>query len=412
VMQATTTDAQLQFQDGSRTWHDMEDLTALLRKTISHKIRRGDTFKLSDGEVKVVESTMTDVQLEFADGSKKWCDVQDWKRVLETTVQAAVGDLKSGDKVRVPDRGTATVLQATTTDVQVQLEDGSKKWYDIEDLTTMMCDKISSYVFKPGDALHVPGKGKAVVIESTTTDAQLKFGDGSSMWSDVEDLTKLLQQSISHELRSGDTVQFPGRGEATVLDALTTDLQLEFADGSKAWYDVEDLKELLDQKMGDAMSGLKRGDTVQVPTKGTAKVLDMTTTDVKLRFENGNEKWYDIEDLSTMMSKYVVAYKFSRGDIVNVPGKGKSTVMESTTTDVQLEFDGSKVWYDVEDLIKLAYDSISHDMRPGDTVTLPGNEEVRVTSNTTTDVQVMFRDGSQKSYDIEDFQELLKKKAA
>jgi len=154
----------------------------------------------------------------------------------------SAGELKVGDSVRVPDRGTASVVEMTTTDVQLRFGDGSKKWYDVEDVATMMSEKISSFGFKIGDKLEVPGKGKAVVVEATTTDVQLKCEDGGTSWHDVEDLTKLLQKSISHQLRRGDIVQVPGKGEAKVLEVLTADMQVEFADGSRVWYGVEDFE--------------------------------------------------------------------------------------------------------------------------------------------------------------------------
>mmetsp|Transcript_22567 Transcript_22567/g.40879 ORF Transcript_22567/g.40879 Transcript_22567/m.40879 type:complete len:335 (+) Transcript_22567:63-1067(+) len=317
-------------------------------------------------------------------------------------------EVKVGDSVQVPGKGEGKIIEMSTTDVQLKFKDGNKNWYDMEEVCLMKAHAEKTHKFHVGDAVHVPGKGKVCVIESTTTDVQVKYEDGTSVWHDIDDLTKLLHQSVNHELRKGDTIILPGDGEVKVVDTTTTDLMLQLSDGSMKSYDVEDFKALLDKALEAAVGGLKVGSSLKVPGKGGAKVVEMNTTDIQLQFEDGSKKWYDAEDLQKMLSLFL-----KKGDTVEIPGKGMATVTEATTTDVQLKFgDDSSEWYDLEDLFEMLSTSISHDVRQGDSVKFPDGEEATIVEKTTTDVQVQYRDGSKKTYDVEDFDKLLTPKAA
>jgi hypothetical protein len=83
------------------------------------------------------------------------------------------------------------------------------------------------------------------------------------------------------------------------------------------------------------------GDTVTVSGK-EAKVLETTTTDVKLKFVfSGEEKWVDAEEVMVIKGKLPLAEVKSGVQVTTVEGvKGK--VLRRTTTDIYLQTDGGK----------------------------------------------------------------------
>jgi len=97
---------------------------------------------------------------------------------------SAVVELVAGEKAKLKKQGTmGTVLQTTTTDVQVKMEDGTVAWHEIEDLAQVTPD------LKVGAQAKLKKHGKICTVEQlTTTDVQVKLEDGTTEWHEIEDL--------------------------------------------------------------------------------------------------------------------------------------------------------------------------------------------------------------------------------
>lgn len=93
----------------------------------------------STGEVaKVLKRTTTDLQLEMPDRSTKWVDIDDVRMAHEQPTELA--ELAVGDTAMLAsgERGEVTAL--TTADVKLLLADGSSKWCCLEDLTKVAAE--------------------------------------------------------------------------------------------------------------------------------------------------------------------------------------------------------------------------------------------------------------------------------
>lgn len=93
----------------------------------------------STGEVaKVLKRTTTDLQLEMPDRSTKWVEIDDVRMAHEQPTEMA--ELAVGDTAMLAsgERGEVTAL--TTTDVKLLLADGSSKWCCLEDLTKVAAE--------------------------------------------------------------------------------------------------------------------------------------------------------------------------------------------------------------------------------------------------------------------------------
>jgi len=97
---------------------------------------------------------------------------------------SAVVELVAGEKAKLKKQGTmGTVLQTTTTDVQVKMEDGTVAWHEIEDLAQVTPD------LKVGALVKLKKHGTiCTVMTLTTTDVQVKLDDGTTEWHEIEDL--------------------------------------------------------------------------------------------------------------------------------------------------------------------------------------------------------------------------------
>ncbi|CAE7516801.1 unnamed protein product [Symbiodinium natans] len=106
-------------------------------------------------------------------------------------------DVKKGMAVTNLRRGqSGQVMQHTTTDVLVKYDDGKTEWTDIEDLKKMAEEKKA----EEADVIDV-SKGMAVtnlrrgqsghVLQHTTTDVLVKYDDGKTEWTEIEDLKKM-----------------------------------------------------------------------------------------------------------------------------------------------------------------------------------------------------------------------------
>merc|ERR1712224_518675 len=97
---------------------------------------------------------------------------------------SGVVELVVGEKAKLKKQGTmGKVLQTTTTDVQVRMEDGTVAWHEVEDLAQVTPE------LKVGAQIKLKKQGTmGTVLTLTTTDVQVELEDGTTAWHDIEDL--------------------------------------------------------------------------------------------------------------------------------------------------------------------------------------------------------------------------------
>lgn len=85
--------------------------------------------------------------------------------------------------VAVLPMGTAlgTVVQRTTTDVHVRMDDGSETWHAVEDVARLVPQ--ANGVKKGDEVVQLADGARGTVQESTTT-----MADGTEQWHGLEDL--------------------------------------------------------------------------------------------------------------------------------------------------------------------------------------------------------------------------------
>merc|ERR1719453_261313 len=137
---------------------------------------------------------------------------------------------------------------------------------------------------------------KGIVKERTTTDVLVKFEDGTEKWFNVEDLSACGVLAAARELARGEEVIcFKDGVTGTVKDFTTTDVLLVMEDGSEVWFPIEDLRQVL-----PTAHNLLEGDVAVLVRNGRKGIIICrTTADVKIRWEDGTEEWVDVEDVAT-----------------------------------------------------------------------------------------------------------------
>merc|ERR1712100_655527 len=105
------------------------------------------------------------------------------------------------------------------------------------------------------------------------------------------------------------------------------------------------------------------GDEVSVPLSSQeGTVTQRTTTDVQVRLPDGNEVWFEIEDVA---GGPVIIHEVSQGGTVQVRGGDRCEVVERNTGEIKLRLpDGTEAWHIVEDLEEEA-DQSPHRVQPG-----------------------------------------------
>jgi len=110
-------------------------------------------------------------------------------------VQSGLLKVELNTRVLVKVEGVhGRVVQSTTTDVQLKLtEDGSERWFPIEDLEKVAPD--IPYDLKQGDTAIVigapyPGRGDGVVLQRTSMEVLLQMTNGSEQWLDIRSVEK------------------------------------------------------------------------------------------------------------------------------------------------------------------------------------------------------------------------------
>lgn len=162
----------------------------------------------------VLARTTTDVLLRHSDGTDAWHEVED---VGQRALWAAPHNVGKGESVTLLASGAAkgTVVDRTTTEVLVRMEDGTETWHAVEDMAP-----------------------QGTVIDRTTTEVLVQMQDGTEAWHAVEDVAQLLPQA--HAVKEGDQViRLSDAQKGTVVCRTTTDVLLRMADGSEKWHGVE-----------------------------------------------------------------------------------------------------------------------------------------------------------------------------
>jgi len=134
VLQRTTTDIQLQTEDGGTKWVDIEDIRIVEETENDTAIGATVAIKGTEEQGEIIQRTTTDVKLKLADGTEKWVGVEEIDMVTGAPIYNDVA-LKASVAVRGCVRGArGQVLQRTSTDVQLQMDDGTEKWFGIEEI--------------------------------------------------------------------------------------------------------------------------------------------------------------------------------------------------------------------------------------------------------------------------------------
>jgi len=133
---------------------------------------------------------------------------------LTESRSSAVVELVVGEKAKLKKQGTmGRVLQTTTTDVQVEMEDGTVAWHEIEDLAQVTPE------LKVGALAKLKKKEGTMctVLALTTTDVQVELEDGTTEWHEIEDL---LAQSESVDAGAEPDTLPPLQAENTTTETV------------------------------------------------------------------------------------------------------------------------------------------------------------------------------------------------
>jgi len=135
----------------------------------------------------VLKRTTTDLLLRHPDGTEAWHGVED---IDQPAMLAAAYNVPKGEAVAVLSMGNAQgiVLQRTTTDVQLRMEDGSEAWYAVEDVAQLL---PTAYDVQKGDEVVKLSDGaRGIVQDRSTTDVLLRMEDGTDQWQGLEDVAR------------------------------------------------------------------------------------------------------------------------------------------------------------------------------------------------------------------------------
>lgn len=149
---------------------------------------------------------------------------------------------------------------------------------------------VSVHAAAVGDEVSVllPSRS-GVVVARTTADVQLRLPDGNEVWFDIEEVEG--DSVIIHECKPGGTVILEDGRRCVVTDRTTSDLELQYPDGSKVWREIEDCK-------SEAKACLAPGSNAQITVPARrARVIQRTTCEALVRLPQGIEVWVDVEQL-------------------------------------------------------------------------------------------------------------------
>lgn len=196
-----------------------------------------------------------------------------------------------GSEVMLQDGTKGRVKERTTTDVLVKFDDGTEKWFNVEELLACGIVAAARELTRGEEVICFKDGAKGCVKECTTTEALLVMEDGSEVWFPIEDLRQVLP--TAHNLVEGDIAVLVRNGQMGVITCrTTTDIKIRLAsdrssweDATEEWVDVEDvatpkqtdaLKKfgaaVLDGSLVKAIEGLE--DIVELPEP--PPVVDLT----------------------------------------------------------------------------------------------------------------------------------------
>mmetsp|Transcript_41294 Transcript_41294/g.75342 ORF Transcript_41294/g.75342 Transcript_41294/m.75342 type:complete len:1067 (-) Transcript_41294:66-3266(-) len=162
--------------------------------------------------------------------------LEDWQPVFTDA-----HDLGKGEEVvRLYDGVRGRVLQRTTTDVFVKLDSGAEVWCGVEDLGQKGVLTAPHDVEEGENVMHRIDRTKGIVKVRTTTEVCVRREDGTEQWYPIEDMAQLLPHA--HDVREGDyTIRARDGARGTVLQRTTTDVRIKFDNGTEAWEGAEDI---------------------------------------------------------------------------------------------------------------------------------------------------------------------------
>lgn len=160
-------------------------------------------------------------------------------------------DVKKGMSVtNMRRQQSGHVLQFTATDVLVKYEDGKTEWTEIEDLKKLVVvkDEVVGEIIDVRKGMRVTNtrdEQTGQVMQYTATDVLVKYADGKMEWTEIEDLKKLVvPNSTGEELRKQLGAQLLAAADDGSLEAMLRD---------KAEAKAEDLRLEIGQQLLNAV---------------------------------------------------------------------------------------------------------------------------------------------------------------
>jgi Ca2+-binding EF-hand superfamily protein len=184
-------------------------------------------------------------------------------------------------------------------------------------------------------------------------DSVLKDSDGSVSYVDFVDKVFEIQDTAlamvsKHAATVGDEVAvlLPSRS-GVVTAKTTTDVQLRLPDGNELWFDIEDV-----EGGPVILHECKPGSKITLQDGQRCVVTRRNTADLEVQLSDGSKVWRGIEDCRQEEAQAHLSVG-SKANII-VPVR-RARVVERTTTDALVRLpQGVEVWVEVEQLAPAA----------------------------------------------------------
>jgi len=209
-------------------------------------------------------------------------------------------------------------------------------------------DKIELGFIARKDLSSILGKLGINVDYDWLLESVLKDSNGALSYVDFVDKVFGVQDSALamvsvHAATVGDEVSvlLPSRS-GVVTAKTTTDVQLRLPDGNQVWFDIEEVE-------GGAVivHECKRGGTVTLEDGQRCLVTNRNTCDVEVQLPDGSKVWRGVEDCKSEAKSHLALG--SSAQITVAARRGR--VIDRTTCDALVRFpQGIEVWVDVEEL--------------------------------------------------------------
>lgn len=175
------------------------------------------------------------------------------RQVQKGKIVDEVIDVKKGMSVtNMRRQQSGHVLQFTATDVLVKYEDGKTEWTEIEDLKKLVVvrkDEVVGEIIDVRKGMRVTNtrfQQNGQVMQYTATDVLVKYADGKMEWTEIEDLKKLVvpNSPCGEELRKQLGAQLLAAADDGSLEAMLR---------NKAEAKAEDLRLEIGQQLLNAV---------------------------------------------------------------------------------------------------------------------------------------------------------------